>query len=166
MNSVNNLNIFTFIKDIYQSLKHIDKSLTISNDELNKRITKLEDNQQILIDKLTNIESILHNISNMNKPNSGLDKNIEFELLEKMKRLNQNEMNNSKLVLKSNELTFANILENGYSFTDINNSLDNSLDNSLGNINFEYIENDNKNDNDNNNSIDNTTNETLDKLLF
>ena len=30
MTTVNNLNIFTFIKDIYQSLKHIDKTLTLS----------------------------------------------------------------------------------------------------------------------------------------
>jgi hypothetical protein len=33
----------------------------------------------------------------MSKPNSGLDKNIEFELLEKMKKLNQNELNNNKI---------------------------------------------------------------------
>ena len=60
MTSVNNLNIFTFIKDIYQSLKHIDKTSTLSNDTLNKRITKLEENQQILIDKCTTIELLLN----------------------------------------------------------------------------------------------------------
>jgi hypothetical protein len=58
----------------------------------------------------------------MNKPNSGLDKNIEFELLEKMKTLNQNEIKNSKLSLKPEELTFSNILENNYGFHDINES--------------------------------------------
>jgi len=159
MNSVNNLNIFTFIKDIYQSLKHIDKSLTLSNDALNKRITKLEDNQQILIDKLTNIEIVLNRLGDMNKPNSGLDKNIEFELLEKMKRLNQNEMNNSKLSLKPEELTFANILENSYSFTDINESI---IGNEWHNLNSDNM-NDNREDiiNESNNSI-----ESLDKLLF
>jgi hypothetical protein len=129
MTTVNNLNIFTFIKDIYQSLKHIDKTMTISNDDLNKRISKLEDNQQILIDKLTNIETILNKLGEINKPNSGLDKNIEFELLEKMKKINLNELNNSKLALKPNELTFANILENNYSFNDINNSLGNTISN-------------------------------------
>ena len=167
MNSVNNLNIFTFIKDIYQSLKHIDKSLTLSNDALNKRITKLEDNQQILIDKLTNIESVLNRLGEMNKPNSGLDKNIEFELLEKMKRLNQNEMNNSKLSLKPEELTFANILENSYSFTDINESIIgnewHTLDSDNMNGNREDIINEPNNsiNNNNNNSI-----ESLDTLLF
>jgi hypothetical protein len=134
-NNVNNLNIFTFIKDIYQSLKHIDKSLTLSNDELNKRITKIEDNQQIIIDKIANIEIILNKLGEMNKPNSGLDKNIEFELLEKMKKLNQNEINNNKLFLKSEELTFANILENNYGFSDINQSIGfQEINNSFDNI--------------------------------
>jgi hypothetical protein len=141
-------------------LKNIDKSLTLSNDALNKRITKLEDNQQILIDKLTNIESVLNRLGEMNKPNSGLDKNIEFELLEKMKRLNQNEMNNSKLSLKPEELTFANILENSYSFTDINESI---IGNEWHNLNSDNM-NDNREDiinESNNNSI-----ESLDTLLF
>jgi hypothetical protein len=163
MNSVNNLNIFTFIKDIYQSLKHIDKSLTLSNDALNKRITKLEDNQQILIDKLTNIESVLNRLGEMNKPNNGLDKNIEFELLEKMKRLNQNEMNNSKLSLKSEELTFANILENSYSFTDINESINGNEWHSLDSENI------NENREDiivHSNYSNRETLETLDTLLF
>ena len=88
MTTVNNLNIFTFIKDIYQSLKHIDKTMTLSNDELNKRITKLDDTQQILIDKLATIEILLTKLGDINKPNSGLDKNLEFELFEKMKKIN------------------------------------------------------------------------------
>ena len=165
MNSVNNLNIFTFIKDIYQSLKYIDKSLTISSDSLNSRIAKIEDNQQILIDKLTNIESVLNRLGEMNKPNSGLDKNIEFELLEKMKRLNQNEINNSKISLKSNELTFANILENNYSFNDINESIVdnewNSVDTNIISDNINII-----NEHNNFNNHNNINDESLDKLLF
>ena len=94
MSSVNNLNIFTFIKDIYQSLKHIDKTSTLSNDTLNKRITKLEENQQILIDKCTQYELLLNKIGENNTTHHNLDKTIEFELLEKMKKINQNEINN------------------------------------------------------------------------
>ena len=165
MTSVNNLNIFTFIKDIYQSLKYIDKSLTISSDSLNSRIAKIEDNQQILIDKLTNIESVLNRLGEMNKPNSGLDKNIEFELLEKMKRLNQNEINNSKISLKSNELTFANILENNYSFNDINESIVdnewNSVDTNIISDNINII-----NEHNNFSNHNNINDESLDKLLF
>ena len=159
MNSVNNLNIFTFIKDIYQSLKHIDKSLTISNDALNKKINKLEDNQQILIDKLTNIESVLNRLGEMKNSDNGLDKNIEFELLEKMKILNKNEMNNSKLSLKPEELTIANILENSYSFTDINESISG---NEFHTLNSENIEDNIVHINYSNRE----TLETLDTLLF
>ena len=158
MNSVNNLNIFTFIKDIYQSLKHIDKTMTLSNDDLNKRISKLEDNQQIVIDKLATIETLLTKVGEMTKPNSSLDKTIEFELLEKMKKLNQNEVNNSKIALKPNELTFANILENNYGFNDINNSLGNTVsDNNTINNTYDIYDTNNTN---------HLKPESLDTLLF
>ena len=77
---------------------------------------------QMFIDNMRENKTILNKLSEMNKPNNGLDKNIEFELLEKMKKINLNEVNNSKLALKPNELTFANILENNYGFNDINQS--------------------------------------------
>jgi hypothetical protein len=176
MTTVNNLNIFTFIKDIYQSLKNIDKTMTLSNDDLNKRISKLEDTQQIVIDKLLSIESMLNKLGEMNKPNSGLDKNLEFELLEKMKKINLNEVTNSKLALKPNELTFANILENNYGFNDINNSLGNTLLDANTYTTFSTINYDTNNsiedigetqNNTNNiNNINNINNESLDKLLF
>jgi len=183
MTTVNNLNIFTFIKDIYQSLKHIDKTMSLSNDDLNKRISKLEDNQQIVIDKLATIETLLTKLGDMNKPNSSLDKTIEFELLEKMKKLNQNEVNNSKIALKPNELTFANILENNYGFNDINNSLGNTIsENHTLNTNtysrfptynntydtYNNIEDilENQNSINNTNNTNNTKTESLDTLLF
>lgn len=161
-NTVNNLNIFTFIKDIYQSLKHIDKTLNISNEELNKRINKIEENQQILIDKMANMEIVLNNISEMSKPNSGLDKNIEFELLEKMKKLNQNDINNSKVVLKPNELTFANILENNYGFNDINQSFNTTP---LPVDNYMFLE-DMLETSTMSNNANNNKEESLDTLLF
>ena len=187
MTSVNNLNIFTFIKDIYQSLKHIDKTSTLSNDTLNKRITKLEENQQILIDKCTTIEILLNKIGENNTTHHNLDKNIEFELLEKMKKINQNEINNEKLSLKPEELTFANVIENNYNFSDINESIGNNtkflpLDNNLGDDSLNNLYNtlntlDTNFDNSlnhldttlnsiNNNNTNNTNSETLDSLLF
>jgi hypothetical protein len=161
MTSVNNLNIFTFIKDIYQSLKHIDKTSTLSNETLTKRITKLEENQQILIDKCTTIELLLNKLGETNTTHHNLDKTLEFELLEKMKKLNQNELNNEKLFLKPEELTFANVIENNYNFTDINESIGytlHTLDTSLVTLedSIETIEN----------KHNSTTNETLDSLLF
>ena len=156
MSTVNNLNIFTFIKDIYQSLKNIDKTLILSNDDLNKRISKIEDNQQILIDKLANFEHILNRLEELHKPNSGLDKNIEFELLEKMKRLNQNEINNNKIFLKSEELTFDNIIENGYTFNDINESINFGPADDDSSSNLFFLDTNESNE----------SNESLDTLLF
>ena len=184
MSSVNNLNIFTFIKDIYQSLKHIDKTSTLSNDTLNKRITKLEENQQILIDKCNTIELLLNKLGENNTTQHNLDKTIEFELLEKMKKINQNEINNEKLNLKPEELTFANVIENNYNFSDINESignnteflplgncidtnLDNNLNNNLDNsINTLDDNLNNRENNENINNYNNTNSETLDSLLF
>jgi hypothetical protein len=162
MANVNNLNIFTFIKDIYQSLKNIDKTLNLSIDKLNTRIDKLEENQQILIDKNTTIELLLSKLSENSNVNSGLDKTLEYELLEKMKHLNQNDVNNNKLSLLPNELTFANIVENDYTFNDINESIGNNEILSIEN-HVEPVDT-----NTTNTNTTNTTNnsETLDSLLF
>ena len=163
MTSVNNLNIFTFIKDIYQSLKHIDKTSTLSNDTLNKRITKLEENQLILIDKCTTIEILLNKLGENNTTHHNLDKTLEFELLEKMKKLNQNELNNEKLFLKPEELTFANVIENNYNFSDINESFNT---NPTPVNNYIFLEDMLDNSNINNNNINNNNKESLDTLLF
>ena len=110
--NVNNLNIFTFIKDIYQSLKHIDQCFNNFNTVIGARLTKLEDNQQILIDKLSGIEILLTKMGETNKTNAMLDKNIEYELLEKMKIMNNLNINggNDRVDLKTEELNFANII--------------------------------------------------------
>ena len=163
-NNINNLNVFTFIKDIYQSLKHIDKCFSDSNTNINTRLTKIEDNQQILLDKILGIEILLNKMNESNTTNGSLNKNIENSLLEKMNKMNNNKMNNEyKVELKPDELTFANILENNYSFLDINTSLGDNINsiNSIDNINTSLgnnIDNINIDNNDNDNS--------LDKLLF
>ena len=130
--NVNNLNIFTFIKDIYQSLKHIDQYFSIFNKTISTRLTKLEDNQNIVNDKLSSIEILLIKLTESSKGSNSLDKNIERELLDKMSKMNEishyNIMNGqNKIDLKPDELTFANILENNYTFTDINSSLSNTI---------------------------------------
>jgi len=122
-NPINNLNIFTFIKDIYQSLKHIDKNFNDLNTHINSRITNLEDNQMIILEKLSSIEMILNRINDNNTSNNIINKNIENELLDKMKTMNKNNLINFKVDLKPDELTFANILENDYSLSDISQSL-------------------------------------------
>ena len=123
MAQINNLNIFTFIKDIYQSLKHIDQCFSTFNESVNTRLIKLEDNQQILIDKMASIEIALIKLGELNNTKSSLDKNIENELMKKMNIMNKTAFGNDTVNLKPNELTFANILENGYTLLDINESL-------------------------------------------
>jgi hypothetical protein len=124
-NNINNLNVFTFIKDIYQSLKHIDKCFNDFNTNINTRMSKIEDNQQIMLDKLNNLEILLFKQGETNKFNQSLDKNLENSLLEKITKMNNmNTTNNDyKVELKPDELTFANVLENNYTFLDINSSL-------------------------------------------
>jgi hypothetical protein len=178
-NSVNNLNIFTFIKDIYQSLKNIDKYFNDSNININSRLTKIEDNQLIILDKLSSIEIFLNKLNESNTTNVLLNKNIENELLEKMKIMNSNNLNNIKVNLKPEELTFENILENNYTISDINKSLlqsniENNLDLDLNTKNLNkmiytdfkssssgssyYNRNSNSNSNSNNNSNSNINN--------
>lgn len=129
---MNNLNIITFIKDIYQSLKHMDVCFSQLKENIDSRLTRLEDNQQMLITKMENIEFLLNKLNESNKESGMLDKNIEFQLLEKMKNLN-NTISQDKLELKPQELTIANILENNYSILDINNTiLESNLESNLG----------------------------------
>ena len=156
--NINNLNVFTFIKDIYQSLKHIDQYFSKFNDSNNLRLTKLENNQNAILDKLANIEILLIKSSDINRHNNSLDKALEKQLLEKISNMNSianiDIMNgNSKIGLQPDELTFANIIENGYNLLDINNCIgDVDINNNIYSIN-------NKNDM-------NDKNETLDTLLF
>jgi hypothetical protein len=183
-NSVNNLNIFTFIKDIYQSLKNIDKYFNDFNTNINSRLTKIEDNQLIILDKLASIEIFLSKLNETNTSNVLLNKNIENELLEKMKIMNNNNLHNNKVDLKPEELTFENILENDYTISDINKSLlqssikDNlELDLNLNNFSNSFNKSFNtdfkssssgssyyKNNNNNNNNYSENNNDTRDGI--
>ena len=190
--NINNLNILTFIKDIYLSLKHIDNCFNSYKDNIDSRLIKLEDNQQTILDRLTNIEQLLDKI-NLNTQNQvALDKNIENELMQKMNVMNKTSFQ-EKITLKPEELTFANILENGYSLLDINATLTNTLTNTLTKQNLsspmpiDAAENTYENTYENkyentynissnsldltnldldNTSVDTTKKETLDNLLF
>ena len=161
--NINNLNILTFIKDIYQSLKHFDILLNQIKDNMESRISKLEDNNQIIITRLENIENLLTKLNESSKETNSLDKTLEYELLEKMKNLN-NISPDDKLNLKPNELTIGNILENNYSFLDINNSISNNEYNQLIENNLNY----NLDNEINNTEIQPavTNKETLHSLLF
>jgi hypothetical protein len=125
--NINNLNVFTFIREIYQSLKHIDLTINTMNENMNSRLNKLEEQQHIMKTQFDNIELLLQKTLETSQTSNSLNKNIEHELLNKMSRLNNNTLQlNAKIDLKPHELTFANILENDYNLDDINNQLQQS----------------------------------------
>lgn len=132
-NNINNLNIYTFIREIYQSLKHLDTQLHDMNTQLNQKIEKIEQSQNILKGRFDAIEILLQKNLENSKTESSLNKNIESELLNKMSKLNNSIMldTNKKINLNPEELTFANILENNYTFDDINQQLDSNQSSKL-----------------------------------
>ncbi len=131
--NINNLNVYTFIREIYQSLKHLDTQLHDMNTQLNQKIEKIEQSQTILKGRFDAIEILLQKNLENSKNESSLNKNIESELLNKMSKLNNSIMldTNKKINLKVEELTFENVLENNYSFEDINQQLDSSQSSKL-----------------------------------
>ena len=129
--NINNLNIITFIKDIYQSLKHIDNCFNTYRENIDARLIRVEDNQQVILDKLNNLEQLLLKINSNTQQQVSLDKTIEHELLEKMNNLNKNTIMD-KLALKPEELTFANLLENNYTILDVNETLAQQNNNYIG----------------------------------
>ena len=171
--NINNLNVLTFIKDIYSSLKHIDNSFNTMKENINSRLTLLEDNQKTILAKLELFETLLTKINETTKETISLDKTLENQLLNKLSSLNDTNID-SKLELKPSELTFANILENNYSFGDINNTLGNSgiSENEMepSPIDISSVDNDLHafldNTNNNTNSKNLSSRESLDDLLF
>lgn len=131
--NINNLNVYTFIREIYQSLKHLDTQLYEMNIQLNQKIEKIEQSQNILKGRFDAIEILLQKNLENSKTESSLNKNIESELLNKMSKLNNSIMldTNKKINLKPEELTFANVLENNYTFDDINSQLDSTQSSKL-----------------------------------
>ena len=138
VSNINNLNIVTFIKDIYQSLKHIDQSFSIMKTDIDARMTKLEMNQQVILERIANLETFLSQINTKITETEKIDKSIENELLDKMFYLNRANEDNSKIELKTKELTIANIVENGYTLLDINKTILESNESSLDSYSNEY----------------------------
>jgi hypothetical protein len=117
---------------------------------------------------------------------------LENSLLEKITKMNMNMSTEYKVDLKPDELTFANILENNYTFLDINKSLSvseielntdikssssgssyyssgssyYSSNNNSNNSNNNNNNNNNNNSNSNNNDLVSEKIENLNNLLF
>ena len=123
--NINNLNIITFIKDIYLSLKHIDARFSNLQQDIDSRIIKIEGQYVHILERVAQIENTITTVSERvnNAAAAGIDSALEKELLDKMYKLSSATEDASRLELKPKELTIANVVENGYSLLDINNSL-------------------------------------------
>lgn len=132
--NINNLNIITFIKDIYLSLKHIDTCFSTFKNDIDARMIKLEGQYETILEKLSQLENSIGQVNERVSQSSNIDSTLEKELLDKMYKLACATEDTNQLELKPREMTIANILENGYTMLDINNSLEtNSLEtNTLG----------------------------------
>jgi hypothetical protein len=97
-----------------------------------------------------------------------MDSAIEKELLDKMYRLSSATEDATRLELKPKEMTIANLLENGYTMLDINNSLEKETDTNKIFTEYKPID---MTDMSDNLAMDLTTTktekkQTLDSLLF
>ena len=153
--NINNLNVLTFIKDIYMSLKHIDTCFNSYKETIDNKLINIIDNHNIILDKLNNIEQLINKLNTNTQKQNLIDSKIEHELLEKMNMFNKSTDNNA-IQLKASELTFANILENNYNILDINNTSD-----THNFLNSDTIEHTTEHTNNGQHSS-----ETLDSLLF
>lgn len=179
--NINNLNIITFIKDIYLSLKHIDACFTTFKNDIDSRMIKLEGQYETILEKLSLLDASVAQVHDKVSNAASIDSAVEKELLDKMYKLSSGAEETSRLELKPKEMTIANILENGYTMLDINNTLENNPDASndlshklitgykpvdmsdIGDMNSLAMDISNAETNTNQNK---NKNQTLDSLLF
>ena len=60
--NINNLNITTFIKDIYLSLKHIDTCFSTFKTDIDARMMKLEGQYETILERLNQIDSTINQV--------------------------------------------------------------------------------------------------------
>jgi hypothetical protein len=166
--NINNLNIVTFIKDIYLSLKHLDQCFSTFKTDIDARIDKLAEQHENILEKLAIVELSINQVNDKLASADKIDKDIENELLDKMYKLNNTTEEETRLDLKPKELTIANILENGYTMLDIHNTLDANNNPEPSTSYYTPLD---LNDNNTNymsltSSNEKKTTETLDNLLF
>jgi DNA-binding transcriptional MerR regulator len=123
-----NMNIITFIKEVYSSLKHIttklhayDTKLNTQHKDINEHISRLEVKLDHIINEQNSIKNMIYEYYNS-------DQNIGTDIQHKMENLLSGisglDQDVTKLKLKPDDLTIANVDENNYTFSDIQTSLD------------------------------------------
>lgn len=126
--NINNLNIITFIKDIYLSLKHLDICFSTFKTDIDGKMNKLDEQYKTILEKLSQLETNINHVNERIYQSSNMNSEIEKELLDKIYKLSSTAENSARLELKTKDMTIANILENNYTMLDINNSLETNLE--------------------------------------
>ena len=122
------MNIFTFIKEIYSSLKYLIDRTTKTEDLLKSKFNTIDERISILQNE--NIElntklDLLHQIIQTHfESNDTLENDIQNKLEDLINDEPVIDGPAAKLNLDATELTIANLDENNYTFEDIQNSLD------------------------------------------
>ena len=169
--NISSLNIFTLIKEVYQSIKNFHKKLDIISEEQRKikvYIDKLNNDYNLKYQKQT---ELLNSIKQKVDSNEEIDFRLRQDLESKLGNLMTNTINDTdKLKLDLNELTIGNLVDNNYSLDDINKQIQNI------NLNQQELEGLVNNDDDNNqlskysingiqNNIDNNINQDINSLI-
>jgi len=122
------LNIFTFIKEIYGSIKTFHRKIDDYQKDMNSNyqiITKLQHDSLHNINKNYELLEGIHTLLNDKEK---IDHNLKKSLESKLGHLVSEHIDtNQKIELGIQDLSFGNILDNDYTFDDINTTLDNDI---------------------------------------
>lgn len=157
-----NINIITLIKEIYGALRNLEAKYYELNDNLNKKMSKLDSDINGINMNIEQVKIDMKNLNDKFESVKSIDTNIGLDLESQMRQLNNNiKINsNNKINLDISELTIDNLIDNNYTINDINNISDNISNISEFNISTHTLEKSTENMTPAKTSI------TLDNLLF
>lgn len=125
---LSNMNIFTFIKEIYSSLKYLIDRTTKTEDLLKSKFNTIDERISILQNENIELNTKLDLLHQIIQTHFESNDTLENDIQNKLENLINDEPvidgPDAKLNLDANELTIANLDENNYTFEDIQNSLD------------------------------------------
>ena len=125
---LSNMNIFTFIKEIYSSLKYLIDRTTKTEDLLKSKFNTIDERISILQNENIELNTKLDLLHQIIQTHFESNDTLENDIQNKLENLINDEPvidgPAAKLNLDATELTIANLDENNYTFEDIQNSLD------------------------------------------
>jgi hypothetical protein len=131
--NLSSLNIFTFIKEIYASIKIFNKKIDNYQKEMNSNFQSMKKIQNNCIYNISKNHELLETIHKLLDDRNKLDNSLKNSLETKLGNLiSENIETNQKIQLDIQDLSFGNIIDNEYNFGDINNTLVDELKDNIG----------------------------------